>query len=92
MDNELTEKPLNLLSKMFLSSLVAWLQGKSTNLKLKGSPYEIEIIQTALLASKTFQEELVKPNTTIDSVMSKLGEKQVAAKKFEEAFGIPWPL
>ena len=92
MENELTVKPLNLLSKIFLSSIVAWVQGKNTNLKLRGNPNEIEIIQNALLASKAFQDELTKPGTTIDSVMSKLSAKQAAAKQFEMIFEFPWPL
>ncbi|MBF0300361.1 MAG: hypothetical protein HQK51_16705, partial [Oligoflexia bacterium] len=58
-------QPLNLLSKLFLSSIVAWLQGKNTNLKLKGNPHEIEIIKDALIASKDFQAELEKPKNTI---------------------------
>ena len=52
----------------------------------------INAVKNAILASRSFQKELVSPGATVESVMHKLGVKQMAAQEFEESLGIPWLL
>ena len=72
--------------------LAAWLVGKATNIKIRGSSEEVSAVANAMLASKRFQEELSKPGASIESVMSKLNLKHASAKQFETILGVPWPL
>ena len=83
---------LNLTGKLFIVSLGAWLVGKYTNMKIRGSRDEMSAVANALLASKRFQEELRKPGATVQSVIDKLHIKQMSAAEFERTLGIPWPL
>jgi hypothetical protein len=88
----INELGLNLLGKILVTSVAAWLVGKATNLKLRGSQEEIQIIANAMMASKRFQDELHRPGATVDSVMQKLGLKHATAREFERILGIPFPL
>ena len=83
---------MNIHSKIFFATLGAWLTGKPTNTKLRGTRAEIEAIFAALTTTKEFQDELHNPSATVDSVISKLGAKHNAASNFEHALGIVWPL
>ena len=88
----INELHLNLLGKVFLAGVAAWLVGKATNLKLRGSSSEINSVAQALLASRAFQEELSRPGATVESVMQKLGVKHMSSREFERTFGVPFPL
>ena len=83
---------LSLTGKLMLASLGAWLVGKLSNVKIRGSKDEIEIIASALLSSKKFQDELKKPGASVQSVIDKLRVKNMSASEFEKVLGIPWPL
>ena len=89
---QINELGLNLLGKIFFASCAAWLVGKSTNLKVRGSQQEINAVAQAMLASRRFQEELKKPGATVNSVMDKLNLKHASAREFERILGVPFPL
>lgn len=88
----LNELKLNLLGKIFFSAVGAWLVGKKVNLKVRGTPEEIQATQNAMMASRRFQEELERDGATVESVMQNLGLKHAAAREFEKILGVPWPL
>lgn len=83
---------MNLLGKIFFTALGAWMVGKATNIKLRGTKEEINTIVEAMLASRRFQDELNRPGATIDSVIEKLGLKHASAREFERILQVPWPL
>lgn len=89
---QLNELKLNLLGKIFIASVAAWLVGKATNLKIRGTPQEVQVIANAMMASRRFQDELNRPGATVDSVMTKLGLKHASTREFERILGIPFPL
>lgn len=88
----LNELKLNLLGKLFFTACAAWLVGKATNLKVRGTEQEIRAITDAMMASRRFQDELRRPGATVDSVMEKLNLKHASAREFERTLGIPWPI
>ena len=75
-----------------MAATAAWVLGKGSQLKIKGTKKEIEALTKALKASKRFNDELKKPGATVDSVMNKLGLKRARGKEFEKITGVPWPL
>lgn len=89
---QLNELHLNLLGKIFLASIGAWMVGKATNMKIRGTPREVQAVQRALLSSRRFQDELRRPGATVQSVMNKLRIKQMSARDFERVLGVKWPL
>jgi hypothetical protein len=91
------KKPINelrvsLFGKILFGTLAAWLVGKYVNTKIRGSREQVEAMASALSASKKFQDELMKPGATVDSVIQKLGVKHMSASQFERVMGVPWPL
>lgn len=92
MSEPLNELHLNLVGKMFFAAAAAWLVGKMTNVKLRGSKQEIDAVANAMLASKRFQQELNAPGATVQSVVDKLGLKHATAREFQAILGIPFPL
>jgi len=88
----LDELSLNVLGKVFLTAVAAWVAGKATNLKVRGTPREVKAVANALQSTKLFQEELHKSEASVQSVMDRLHEKQVCARDFERVIGIEWPL
>jgi len=93
---EKTKGPINelhvgLLGKIFLAGVAAWIVGRVTNLKLRGSREEIETVAHALVSSRRFQEEISQPGATVQSVMQRLGMKQMSAKEFEKVLNVPFP-
>lgn len=91
-EHPLNELKLNLLGKIFFASCAAWLVGKATNMKLRGTQEEVNAVTNAMMASRRFQEELSRPGATVESVMAKLGLKHASAREFERILGVPWPL
>jgi hypothetical protein len=83
---------LNLLGKITLAACGAWLIGKTTNVKLRGTPEQIDAVSRALVSSKRFQEELVRPGATVEEVIERMNVKNMDAKQFEQIFGVKWPL
>ena len=88
----LNELHLNLLGKIFIAAIGAWLVGKATNIKVRGTQDEVQAIVNAMMSSKKFQDELRHPGATVESVMQKLGLKNASASEFERILGIRWPL
>lgn len=93
-----TQQPLNelkissLFGKLFYASCAAWLVGKLVDIKFRGSREQAEVVASALLSSRRFQDELDRPGATVESVVQKLGIKHMSAMQFEKTFGVPWPL
>ena len=88
----LKEYHMSTISKLFLAGVAAWLIGQRVQMKVKGDRADMEKLAAALVASKKFQNELSKPGATAQSVIEKLGLKNMTAKKFEEITGIEWPM
>lgn len=88
----INELKLNLIGKLFFATCAAWLVGKATNMKLRGTQQEIDAVTNAMVSSRRFQDELNKPGASVSSVMDKLNLKHATAKDFERILGIPWPL
>jgi hypothetical protein len=88
----LNEYHMSTISKLFLAGVAAWLVGQRVQMKVKGNKQDMEKLAAALVASKKFQNELAKPGATAQSVIEKLGLKNMSAKKFEEITGIEWPM
>lgn len=89
---QLNELKLNLLGKIFFTAVGAWLVGKATSMKIRGTPDEVQAVANAMMASRRFQEELNRSGATVESVMNKLGLKHASAREFERILGVPWPL
>lgn len=83
---------LNLIGKVLLASIGAWAVGRVTNVKIRGSKEEIDAIINAMLSSKRFQDELSKPDATVQSVVDKLKLKNTDAEEFERILGVPFPI
>jgi ADP-ribose pyrophosphatase YjhB (NUDIX family) len=88
----LSEVKLNMMGKIFFATCAAWLVGKLTKTKIRGSKKEIETLQSAMLSSRKFQDELRRPGATVQSVTDKLKLKNASANEFQRILGIPWPL
>lgn len=89
---QLNELRLNLLGKVFFAAAAAWVIGRACNLKIRGTPREIEAVSNAMMASRRFQDELNRSGATVESVMQNLGLKHASAREFENILGVPWPL
>jgi|SRR5579863_4167770 len=88
----INELKLNLLGKIFFVAAAAWLVGRAVNMKIRGSPQEVQAVANAMMASRRFQDELNHPGATVESVMQKLNLKHASAREFERILGVPWPL
>jgi hypothetical protein len=86
------ELKLNLLGKIFFVSCAAWLVGKACNLKIRGTPSEVQAVSDALMSSRRFQDELSRSGASVESVMNSLNLKHASAREFERILGVPWPL
>ena len=82
----------NVLGKMLIASLAAYVAGKGTGMILKGSKSQIEAIAKALQSSRVFQQELNKSGASVQSVIEKMNVKNMSASEFERVFGVKWPL
>ncbi len=99
-DDTLTEsrQPLNELFKMstvgklFLAGMAAWVAGRASRMKVRGSRREIDAISNALRSSRRFQQEIARPGATVQNVMEKLRLKNASGSRFESILGVPWPL
>jgi hypothetical protein len=85
------ELHFNLLGKLFTVAVGAWLVGKATNIKLRGTREEIEAVSRAMQSSKRFQDELAS-GKSVEQVMRALNLKHASAREFERILGVPWPL
>lgn len=91
--NSLTEGiGLTTTGKLFLAGLAAWIVGRASKLRVRGTKNEITAIAGALRSSRRFQDELKKSGATVQSVMQRLNIKSLKGKAFERVLGVPWPL
>ena len=90
--SRLNELHLNLLGKIFFASVAAWLVGRATHVKVRGTEAEVRAVANAMMASRAFQDEINRPGASVESVMQKLGLKRASAQEFERALSVPWPL
>ncbi len=88
----INELKLNLLGKIFFTAAAAWLIGRALNMKIRGTPAEVQAVANAMMASRRFQDELKRPGASVESVMQKLQLKHASAREFERILGVPWPL
>lgn len=89
------EANLSTTGKIFFAAVAAYLAGKLASgafLKLRGKPEELRAIADAIVASKAFQDELKKPNASIDSVIEKMNLKNITTARFKALTGRPWPI
>lgn len=92
-NNQLEEKlQISTMGKILLAGAAAFIIGRLPHLKIKGSPEEIEVVKSALLASKKFHEMLNQPGQTAEKIIQQLNIKNMSADAFTRTFGIPWPL
>lgn len=89
---KLNELHVNFLGKIFFASCAAWLVGRMTNIKIRGTESEVRAVADALMSSRRFQDEMERPGATVDSVMAHLDLKHASAREFERITGVPWPL
>lgn len=83
---------LSATGKLFFASLVAYLAGAKSIVKLKATPEQIAAITAAVMASKAFEEEVKKDGATIESVIEKMRLKNLSAAEFKKITGKVWPL
>jgi hypothetical protein len=83
---------LSATGKLFFASLVAYLAGAKSVVKLKATPEQIKAISDAVMASKQFQDEVKRDGATIESVIEKMRLKNLTAAEFKKITGVPWPL
>lgn len=83
---------ISTVGKIFLAGVALAALGKMSNLKVRGTPDEIEALKNALMSSKKFQDELHRPGATVQSIMDHLHLKNISAAEFEHRLGVPWPL
>ena len=88
----LNEFKIGLLGKIFFATLGAAVIGKMVKTKIKGTDEQIRAVSAAVTSSRRFQDELRRPGATVNSVMEKLGVKNMSAAEFERVLGVPWPL
>lgn len=88
----INELKLNLLGKIFFTAAAAWLVGRAINMKIRGTPDEVQAVASAMMASRRFQDELNRTGASVESVMQKLNMKHATAREFERILGVPWPL
>lgn len=88
----LVEREITTMSKILLFVVGSLLVGKTIKLKIRGSEKQVSSLAAALLSSKKFQDELKRPGATMESVVQCLKDKNMDAQRFENTFGIKWPV
>lgn len=83
---------LSATGKLFFASLVAYLAGAKSVVKLKATPEQVKAISDAVMASKQFQDEVKRDGATIESVIEKMRLKNMTAAEFKKITGKVWPL
>lgn len=100
----LQEFSLSWAGKVFFAGVAAYLTGVGLDklgsksappklpFKIRGTPAQIQAVVGALMASKSFQQELKKPGATVESVIDKLNLRNMTKERFRQLTGRPWPL
>ena len=91
--NSSTQDVLNTLEKKkFLSFVESWITGKKNSLVINGTAEQVDSVKSVFEASRNFQNEISKSDTTLGVLTERLEEKKIAAANFERIFGMKWPL
>lgn len=100
----LQEASLSWAGKIFFAGVAAYLTGIGLQragskqpppklpFKIRGTPEQIKAVIEALVASKSFQQELKKPGATVESVIDKLNLRNMTKERFRQVTGKPWPI
>ena len=83
---------LHKVGRLLYTGCAAWLLGKPMQMRVRGTAEQITALTEALHTSREFESELAREGATSESVMERLEVKRVAARNFQNAFGVPWPL
>lgn len=83
---------LNLFGKVLFTAIAAAIVGRPVNIKLRGTADELNAIVRIINASRAFNDELVRPGATVETLSQLLGTKHAAAREFERILGVSWPL
>jgi hypothetical protein len=91
--NSSTQDVLNTLEKKkFLSFVESWITGKKNSLVINGTAEQVDSVKSVFEATRNFQNEISKSDTTLGVLTERLEEKKIAAANFERIFGMKWPL
>jgi hypothetical protein len=103
---QLQEASLSWAGKIFFAGVAAYLAGIGLQrvagavkaeppkfpFKLRGTPEQIRAVVDAILASKSFQQELKKPGATVQSVIDKMNLRNMTKERFRQITGKNWPI
>jgi hypothetical protein len=64
----------------------------SIPIKVKGTPEQIQAITNAIVTSKEYQDEITREGATIEGVLEKLKQRNMAKNDFLKRTGKIWPL
>lgn len=78
--------------KLIEMTVSALYNGESMGWKLGCSKEQLKALSEALVATRDFEKKLFSESATVKTVSSALKVKHAYARKFEKAFGQPWPL
>ena len=92
MEETVFEQGINTVGKIFLAAVTSTILGKPSNVKIKGTPEQVETIKRALVASRELHDEINRPEATVQSIMDRLEMKRQAADEFSQVVGLPWPI
>jgi len=93
--DSLNEWNLSWSGKLFFAAAAAYIAGKvikNMPLKIKGTKDQLKAISDAIVASKSFQDELKKPSASIESVVKKLNLKNMTRERFKQLTHRDFPL
>lgn len=69
------------------------LLGDTPGFKINGTKKQLGLLSSALMATKVFEQEMQKPEATVESIMEALDRKHRLVLRFEKVFGKnSWPL
>lgn len=81
--------------KLFFTTLAANLSSDNPRklpMNIKGTPEQIIALAEVIQSNKAFQDELKKPDATIESVYQALQQQGMTKEKFKSIFGQDFPL
>lgn len=90
------KESLTWAGKLFFAGIASYLGDKSEKpqipLKIRATEDQVKAIEEVIQACKEFQNEIDKQDSTIETVMEKLLNKNRAKENFERICGQKWPL
>lgn len=88
----MSDHKLSASGKIFFASLVSYLMGGKSSVKIKGTQEQIKALADVVKATREFNEEVKNPNATIESIIEKMREKNLKAAEFKAKTNFSWPL